>query len=253
MDTWALGEGWGQGGSRRNGQAAEVEELTMTSVEEVLEKLRAKAQPEQLEGMARYGMTVDKRLGIKIPELRRLAREIGRDHQLALALWETGVAEAMILASMIDTPQEVSEAQIEAWVAGFDSWDVCDQVCMNLFDKTPLAWTKIREWAEREEEFVKRAAFALIACLAWHDKEAGDEAFIELIPVIKAGATDGRNYVKKAVSWALRHVGKRNPALNEAAIRVAEELREVDSPAARWIASDVIRDVTREKVQARLK
>jgi 3-methyladenine DNA glycosylase AlkD len=225
----------------------------MAPVEEVLEKLRAKAQPEQLEGMARYGMTVENRLGIKIPELRRLAKQIGRDHQLALALWETGVAEAMILASMIDSPKEVSEAQMEAWVVDFDSWDVCDQVCMNLFEKTPLAWDKIREWAEREEEFVKRAAFALIACLAWHDKEAGDEAFIELIPVIKAGATDGRNYVKKAVSWALRHVGKRNLALNQAAIRAAEELRHTDSRAARWVASDVIRDVTREKVQARLK
>ena len=224
----------------------------MTSVEEVLEKLRAKAQPDQLEGMARYGMTVEKRLGVKIPELRRLAKEIGGDHQLALALWETGVAEAMILASMIDIPGEVSQAQMEAWVADFDSWDVCDQVCMNLFEKTPFAWQKIGEWAEREEEFVKRAAFALIACLAWHDKAADDEVFIELIPVIKAGATDGRNYVKKAVSWALRNIGKRNLALNEAAIRVAEELREADSRAARWVASDVIRDVTREKVQAKL-
>jgi 3-methyladenine DNA glycosylase AlkD len=225
----------------------------MTSVEEVLEKLRAKAQPDQLEGMARYGMTVEKRLGIKIPELRRLARQIGRDHQLALALWETGVAEAMILASMIDRPEEVSEAQMEAWVVDFDSWDVCDQVCMNLFEKTPLAWGKIREWAEREEEFVKRAAFALIACLAWHDKKADDEAFIELIPVIKAGATDGRNYVKKGVSWALRHIGKRNLALNKAAIHAAEALGEMDSRAARWVASDVIRDVTREEIQARLK
>jgi 3-methyladenine DNA glycosylase AlkD len=227
--------------------------VTVPSAEEVLEKLRVKAQPEQLEGMARYGMAVEKRLGIKIPELRRLAKEIGRDHQLALALWETGVAEAMILASVIDVPEEVSETQMEAWVADFDSWDVCDQVCMNLFEKTPMVWEKIREWAEREEEFVKRAAFALIACLAWHDKKASDEAFIELIPLIKAEATDGRNYVKKAVSWALRHIGKRNLALNEAAIRAAEELRQVDAPAARWVASDVIRDVTRAKVQAKLK
>jgi 3-methyladenine DNA glycosylase AlkD len=227
--------------------------VTVPSAEEVLEKLRVKAQPEQLEGMARYGMAVEKRLGIKIPELRRLAKEIGRDHQLALALWETGVAEAMILASMIDVPEEVSQAQMEAWVGDFDSWDVCDQVCMNLFEKTPMVWEKIREWAEREEEFVKRAAFALIACLAWHDKKASDEAFIDLIPLIKAGATDGRNYVKKAVSWALRHIGKRNLALNEAAIRAAEELQQVDAPAARWVASDVIRDVTRAKVQAKLK
>jgi 3-methyladenine DNA glycosylase AlkD len=216
----------------------------MPSVKEVLEMLAAKADPDQLAGMARYGMTVDKRLGVKVPQMRKIAKEIGVDHKLALKLWETGITEAMILASMVDVPDEVTEEQMEAWVQDFDSWDVCDQVCMNLFDKTPLAWKKIHAWSDREEEFVKRAAYALIACLAVHDKGASDEVFISLIPVIKAGAKDNRNYVKKAVSWALRNTGKRNPHLNMVALATARELQSIDSSSARWIGSDAIRDLT---------
>lgn len=216
----------------------------MPSVEEVLEMLAAKAHPDQLAGMARYGMTVDKRLGVKVPQMRKIAKEIGVDHKLALKLWEAGITEAMILASMVDVPDEVTEEQMEAWVRDFDSWDVCDQVCMNLFDKTPQAWKKIHDWSDREEEFVKRAAYALIACLAVHDKRASDEVFISLIPVIKAGAKDNRNYVKKAVSWALRNIGKRNPQLNMVALATARELQSISSSSARWIGSDAIRDLT---------
>ena len=216
----------------------------MPSVEEVLEMLAEKANPDQLAGMAKYGMTVDKRLGVKVPQMRKIAKEIGVDHKLALELWETGITEAMILASMVDVPVEVTEEQMEAWVQDFDPWDVCDQVCMNFFDKTPLAWKKIHDWSDREEEFVKRAAYALIACLAVHDKEASDEVFISLIPVIKAGATDNRNFVKKAVSWALRNIGKRNPEMNTVALATARELRGIDSSSARWIGSDAIRDLT---------
>jgi 3-methyladenine DNA glycosylase AlkD len=216
----------------------------MHSVEEVLEMLAAKANPDQLAGMARYGMTVENRLGVKVPQMRKIAKEIGVDHKLALELWETGVTEAMILASMVDVPDEVTEEQMEAWVLDFDSWDVCDQVCMNLFDKTTLVWKKIHDWSDREEEFVKRAAYALIACLAVHDKGASDEVFISLIPVIKAGAADNRNYVKKAVNWALRNTGKRNPELNTVALATARELRGIDSKSARWIGSDAIRDLT---------
>jgi 3-methyladenine DNA glycosylase AlkD len=216
----------------------------MPSVDEVQEMLAVKADPDQLAGMARYGMTVENRLGVNIPQMRKIAKEIGVDHKLALGLWETGVTEAMILASMVDVPNEVTEEQMEAWVQDFDSWDVCDQVCMNLFDKTPLAWKKIRDWSDREEEFVKRAAYALIACLAVHDKGASDEVFISLIPVIKAGATDNRNYVKKAVSWALRNTGKRNPELNTVALVTARELRGIDWKSAKWIGSDAIRDLT---------
>jgi 3-methyladenine DNA glycosylase AlkD len=224
----------------------------MTSAQQTLERLKAKAQPDQLQGMARYGMAVDNRLGVKVPELRKLAKEIGRDHRLAQDLWATGIAEARILASMVDVPAVVSEEQMEAWAQDFDSWDVCDQVCMNLFDKSPLAWQKVRDWAEREEPYVKRAAFALLACLAWHDKQAADERFIALLPLIRAGATDQRNYVKKAASWALRNIGKRNLRLNTAALDVAQELERIDSRAAKWIARDASHDLTSEPTKGRL-
>jgi 3-methyladenine DNA glycosylase AlkD len=158
-----------------------------------------------------------------------------------------------MIASMIDIPEDVTDVQMEAWVKDFNSWDVCDQVCMNLFDKTPLAWKKVRDWAGREEEFVKRAAFGLIACLAWHDKDAPDEKFIDLLPVIEAGSTDDRNFVKKAVSWALRHIGKRNIRLNKAALNAARKIQKMDSRASRWIASDAIRELTSDAVKKRLK
>ena len=149
----------------------------MTSVNEVLKKLKEKAKPENIEGMAKYGMTRDRRLGVAVPEMRKIAKQRGKDHQLALDLWRTGIPEAMMVASMVDLAEAVTEEQMEDWVKGFNSWDVCDQVCMNLFEKTPLAWKKIRDWANRDEEFVKRATFALIACLAWHNKEASDKEF----------------------------------------------------------------------------
>ncbi len=225
----------------------------MASLEEVLEKLKAGARPDQLEGMARYGMAVDRRLGVAVPEMRKIAKEAGKDHRLALELWKTGIPEAMMVASMVDIPEEVTEGQMDKWVKDFNSWDLCDQVCMNLFDKTSLAWTKVMDWSARQEEFVKRAAFALIASLAWHDKEAQDEKFIALIPIIRQGATDERNFVKKAVNWALRNMGKRNQNLNEVAIGAAKEIREMNSKAARWIASDAIRDLTSDTTRKRLR
>ncbi|MFC1928461.1 DNA alkylation repair protein [Chloroflexota bacterium] len=225
----------------------------MSSVEEVLNKLKKKARPDQLDGMARYGMTVEKRLGVSIPELRLLAKEIGKDHRLALELWKTGIDEARILASMIGDYQKLTEVQMEDWVKGINSWDVCDQVCMNLFEKSPLVWKKIRDWSGREEEFVKRTAFSLIACLAWHDKKTEDEKFIALFPVIKEGATDERNFVKKAVNWALRNMGKRNRNLNKAVIDVTKEIQRLDSKVARWIATDAIKELESEAVQKRLK
>ena len=180
------------------------------SKELVLAKLKAYARPQELEGMARFGMAIENRLGVSVPVMRKLAKQIKRNHQLALELWETGFAETRIVAALIAEPEKLTESQMESWVKDFNSWDVCDQVCMNLFDKTPLAWKKVRDWAQREEEYVKRAAFALVACLAWHDKQASDEKFISLLSIIKSGATDHRNYVKKSVNWALRHIGKRN-------------------------------------------
>jgi len=227
--------------------------LNVASINEVMEKLKAKARPDQLEGMARYGITVEKRLGVAVPEMRKIAKEIGKDHQLAMKLWKTGIPDAMMIASMVDIPEEVTDEQMGEWVKDFNSWDVCDQVCMNLFEKTPLAWKKARDWSIREEEFVKRAAFSLIACLAWHNKEAQDETFINLIPVIKKETTDERNFVKKAVNWALRNIGKRNPALNKIALKAAKEIKNMDSKSAKWIASDAIRDLTSDTTKKRLK
>jgi 3-methyladenine DNA glycosylase AlkD len=225
----------------------------MASVKDVLDKLQSKARPEQLKGMAKYGMAVEQRLGVSVPDMRKLAKEIGRDHKLALDLWRTGTAEARIVAALVGEPDKLTEEQMEDWVKGINSWDVCDQVCMNLFEKNQLAWKKIVDWSKREEEFVKRTAFSLIACLAWHDKKTSDEKFIELLPVIIRESTDERNFVKKAVNWALRNIGKRNLNLNKAAINAAKEIQRLDSKAARWIASDAIRELESESIQSRLK
>lgn len=225
----------------------------MATASEVLERLREKARADQLDGMARYGIVTENRLGVSVPDMRRLAKELGKDHGLALQLWKTGVQEARIMAALIDDAHAVNEEQMEEWVKDFNSWDVCDQVCMNLFDKTPHAWKKVRDWSVREEEFVRRAAFSLIACLAWHDKKADDKMFVDLLPVIQDAATDERNYVKKAVNWALRHIGKRNLSLNREALQTARLIQKIESRAARWIASDAIRELEGEAVQRRLK
>ena len=225
----------------------------MVYVDEILKKLKAKAKPDNVGGMARYGMVAEQRLGVSVPDMRKIAKEVGKDHTLALELWKTGIPEAKIVAAMIDEPGKLTEEQMEEWVKGINSWDICDQVCMNLFEKTPLAWKKILDWSDREEEFVKRTAFALIACLAWHDKFADDETFIKLLPVIQQGATDERNFVKKAVNWALRNIGKRNSNLNLSAINTAREIRQIDSKAARWIATDAIKELESEAVQRRLR
>jgi len=222
------------------------------SVKEVMDNLKSKSRPGGLEGMARYGMSIEKRLGVPVPDMRKIAAEIGEDHNLALELWQTGTAEAQIVAGLIADAHQLTEEQMEDWVKDFDSWDVCDQVCMNLFDKSPLAWKKIIDWSGREEEFVKRAAFSLIACLAWHDKKSEDERFIGLLPVIENCADDERNYVKKAVNWALRHIGKRNLNLNKAAIECAYRIKQINSRSARWIAADAIRELESEAVQKRL-
>ncbi len=225
----------------------------MTTLDEVLDKLNEKAKSDQLEGMARFGIVGDQRMGVSVPDMRRIAKDIGKNHQLALKLWDTGIPEAMIVAGMVAEPDKLTEEQMEDWVVDINSWDICDQVCMNLFEKSPYVEQKIFEWSAREEEFVKRTAYALIACLAWHDKDASDQAFTKYFPVIKNGSTDDRNFVKKAVNWALRNIGKRNIELNQAAIQVAREIQAVDSKSARWIASNAIRELESDKVQERLR
>jgi 3-methyladenine DNA glycosylase AlkD len=220
--------------------------------EDILRKLKSLASPDAVAGMARFGINPENTLGVSVPALRKLAREIGRNHALAQELWSSGVHEVRIRASMVDDPRLVTEEQMEAWAADFDSWDVCDQCCGSLFDKTEFAYRKAVEWAARDGEFVKRAGFALMAWLAFHDKRAPDEAFLGFLPVIKRESVDGRNYVRKAVNWALRHIGKRNAALNIMAIQTAREIQAAGSKPGRWIAADALRELTSEKVQERL-
>lgn len=221
--------------------------------EKILERLRAMSDPEAVAGMARYGIRPDKAYGVSITHLIKIAREIGLNHDLAQHLWTTGVREARITASMIDDPSMVTEEQAESWVKDFDSWDICDQCCSHLLDKTEFAYRKAVEWSGRKEEFVKRAGFVLMAALAVHDKKAGDDEFLKFLALIKKESTDDRNYVKKAVNWALRQIGKRNLGLNEMAIKKAREIKKLESKAARWIASDAIRELESEPVQKRLR
>ncbi len=222
------------------------------SLDKTLARLQSQANPDNLAGMARYGINTHNTLGISIYELRKIAKDIGYDHSLARALWDTGIHDARILASYIEQPEWVSAEQMESWVADFDSWDVCDQVC-DLFDRTTHAYTKTFEWSTRPEEFVKRAAFALMAGLAVHDKAASDEKLAEFLPVIAREAADERNYVKKAVNWALRNLGKRNRALNALAIQTAQEIAQSPSRSARWVATDALRELSSERIQGRLK
>ncbi|KKP69530.1 DNA alkylation repair protein [candidate division CPR3 bacterium GWF2_35_18] len=223
------------------------------NLDEILKKLKSKAKPENLIGMAKFAIGGDKRLGVAVPDMRRLAKEIGKDQKLSLELWKTGIPEAMIVASMIGVPLEVTEKQADAWVKDIAFWDLCDQTAMNLFEKLPFVSKKIVEWSKSDIEFTKRMSYALIACLAWHDKNASDEFFIKLFPIIKSGATDERNFVKKAVNWALRNIGKRNINLNKEAINLAKEIQKIDSKAAKWVASDTIRELDSKTIQNRLQ
>ncbi len=223
------------------------------NAEEIITHLKSLANPDNVAGMGRYGISTENALGISIYTLRPLAKEIGRDHELALALWESGIHEARLLAAYVDDPSMVSEDQMERWALDLDSWDVCDQVCSSLFDSTPFAYQKAFEWSEREEEFVKRAGFVLMAALSVHDKKSPDERFEQFFPIILREATDERNFVKKAVNWALRQIGKRSRYLNELAIQTAQEIQGIDSRSARWIASDALRELTGEKVRKRLE
>lgn len=218
----------------------------------MMRRLEALADPKAVEGMARFGINPENTLGVSVKELRKLAKDARTDHDLALSLWESGVHEARILASMVDAPDLVSAEQAEERVSAFDSRDVCDQVCMNLFWLTGSACDKCFEWSARPEEFVKRAGFALMARLAWSDRAASPERIARFLPVIEREATDERNYVKKAVNWALRQVGKRDAGLNALAIQSAKRISMLDSKAARWIAADALRELTGEAVQRRL-
>jgi 3-methyladenine DNA glycosylase AlkD len=227
--------------------------MAQTTLKEIIKKLKEKSNPKAAESMARYGISPKNTLGVQIPILRQTARETGKTHMLAQQLWETGIHEARILAGMIDEPEKVTELQMEQWAGETDSWDICDQLCSNLLDKTPYARKKALEWSTRKEEFVKRAGFTMMACLSVHEKKMTDKEFEPFLKAVKKQADDKRNYVKKAVNWALRQIGKRNKNLNKKAIQTAIEIQKMPSKSASWIASDALRELKSEKVQERIK
>jgi 3-methyladenine DNA glycosylase AlkD len=220
---------------------------------EILEKLKSLSDPIAVEGMARYGIKPENNLGVSVTTLRKVAKEIGKDHELAQQLWSTGIRDARMVAALIDDPKLVSEKQMENWVKDFNSWDICDHCCGHLFDKTEFAYQKASGWSDRKEEFVKRAGFALMAWLAVHDKKAENESFLPFLSIIKNESIDSRNYVKKAINWALRNIGKRNLDLNKKAIKTAKEIQKMESKSAKWIASDALRELTGDKIQKRLR
>ena len=193
----------------------------------------------------RYGVYTERAFGVSVADIKALGKQLGRDHDLAEALWQTGVYEARMTAAFVDEPARVTPEQMDRWCRDFDNWGICDTLCFHLFDRTPHAWDKVAAWSGDEAEFVKRAAFALLASLALHDKRAPDEPFLRCLPLVEAGAADDRNFVKKGVSWALRAIGKRNPALRAEAAAVAERLAASPDRAPRWVGKDALRDLAR--------
>jgi 3-methyladenine DNA glycosylase AlkD len=223
--------------------------LTCNEIVRIMESKRNQAN---VDGMARFGIRSDKVLGLCMPDIVVLAKRIGKDHKMALALWDTGIYDARVLAALVDEPKKVTRRQMERWALDFDNWGVCDNACMHLFDRASCVWEVVPDWCRREEEFVRRAGFAIIASLTIHDKKAGDERFLAILPLIREASTDERPMVRKAVNWALRQIGKRNAELNKAAIAEAKAIKAIPSKSARWIASDALRELEGEKVQERL-
>jgi len=231
-------------------RAKGAEEWTKAAV---LRELRSLADPKVRAKMAYFGVNVPKAHGISTPVLQALARRIGKDQGLAEELWSSGIHEAKILATLVGEPQKITAAQMERWVRDFDSWDVVDGACCYLYAAAKPAWDKVHAWSNRRGEFEKRAAFSLAAYLSYKDKTAEDARFERFLSVIEREAHDERNFVRKAVNWALRNIGKRNLRLNRAAIQAAERIRRQDSRSARWIAADALRELKSAAVQARLR
>lgn len=225
---------------------------TARDVQTALASLKRSGTKKGRDGYARYGIHTDKAFGVSMGHIQALGKRLGRSHELAAALWDSGWYEARLLASYVDDPARVTSPQMDRWCRDFDNWGICDTVCFCLFDKTPHAWTKVAKWSGRRDEFVKRAAFALLASLALHDKSPGDRPFLESLRFIERAAADERNFVKKGVSWALRSVGRRNAALHAAALELARRLSVSPAPAARWVGKDALRDITRPAVTSRL-
>jgi 3-methyladenine DNA glycosylase AlkD len=221
-------------------------------VQQALASLEQMSTRKDRDNLKRFGITAEKAFGVSMANIQRLAKRLGRDHDLAAALWDTEWYEARLLTSFVDDPARVTSAQMDRWCRDFDNWGICDTVCFFLFDRTPFAWDKVAKWSDARPEFVKRAAFALLASLAGHDKETGDDRFLHSLGLIERAATDDRNFVKKAVSWALRRTGGRSLALNSASIALARRLSESSEPSARWIGMEALRDFKRPAARQRL-
>jgi len=223
---------------------------------EIIEKLESLKNPVNVEGVKHFGITAGKAFGVAMPALKELAkitRKQAEDrHGLALELWQTEYQETRIIAYLIDEPKKVSAKQMDDWANDFDNWAICDGACGHLFCKTEFAYQKAFDWSEREAEFVKRAGIVLVASLAVHDKKASDEKIAELIPILEANADDERNFIKKAVNWSLRQIGKRSLFLNDLAIEIAERIKLQNTNSARWIAADALRELKSEKVQLKI-
>jgi len=223
------------------------------TVAKAIGELKRHGNRRNVEGMARFGIRAERVLGVSKPKLDEIVRRIGKNHDLGLRLWESGIHDARLLGMLICEPDRVAAGLMERWVRDFDNWDVCDGTCCHLFVSARPAWQKAHEWANRKREFEKRAGFALVAYLAVHDKEAADDKFLAFLPIIERESWDDRNFVRKAVNWALRNIGKRNVRLNREALVCAERIREQNSRPARWIAGDALRELRSDAVQARLK
>jgi 3-methyladenine DNA glycosylase AlkD len=223
------------------------------TIEEVISELKKHYSQRNIDGMTRFGITSVKAFGVSAPIIKSIAKQIGKNHGLALELWETGYHEARAVAMMIADPKLVTKSLMNKWVHNFDSWAVCDGTCLYLFRFTPVAFDKAIEWCDRKEEYVRRAGFAMMAVLAVHDKKRDDKDFLQFFPLIKKHSIDERNFVKKAVNWALRQIGKQSKFLNKEAIKLAKEIQSLDSKSARWIANDAIRELTNPKILAKIK
>ena len=223
------------------------------NAKEILKALKPLGKPENVEEMSKFGIASDTAYGVPIPVLRKFAKEFKNNHKLAQELWNSNVHEGKLLAAFIDNPKEITEEQMQEWVNDFYSWDICDQICSNLFDKTPFAYDKAIEWSKEEKEFVRRAGFVMMAVLAVHDKNANNEKFLQFFPLIEIYSDDDRNFVKKAVNWALRQIGKRNLLLHKKVLSLAKKIKKLDSKSAKWIAADAIRELENEKIIKRIK
>jgi 3-methyladenine DNA glycosylase AlkD len=226
---------------------------TKTDVQSALDWLEKKGTKRDRDNLERFGISAKKAFGVSMSNVQLLGKRLGRNHDLAAALWDTGWYEARLLTSFVDEPSRVTPAQMDRWCRDFDNWGICDTVCFHLFDRTPHAWSKVAKWHNKKEEFSKRAAFALLASLALHDKSAPDERFVESLTLVERAADDNRNFVKKGVSWALRLIGRRNRALNAEAVKLARRLSTSSNDAARWIGRGAVRELTSSLVMRRLK